>query len=244
MFRRFRFVSCVIRVRGVISEIALSPSSRYFSCVICERADISEIALFQRFRFVSCVSPAKGVVSEMALPPRCRCASCVICERADISEIALSQRLRFVSCVSPAKGVVSEIRICVSHNVLRCVSPKSGEKSDTVLLLTARSSASIYAPPRSSCLRLCACSSPVRSSIPRLRTSRCVRFSSVCVVIALPICSRIAAAKFGSGMDTTSACDTFMNKRLNNTVILRDKCLTGIKNLHIPISVLTSFASP
>ena len=228
-------MSCVIRESADISEIALSPRCRCVSCIISAKGVISAIALFQRVRFVSCVIRVRGVISAMTLPPRCRCASCVNPESVDISAIVLSPRCRFVSCVSPAKGVISEIRICASHNVLSCVSPKSGEKSDTVLLLTTRSSASIYAPPRSRCLRWCACSSPVRASIPRLRTSRCVRFSSVSFVIELPIFSRIAAAKFGSGMDTTCACDTLINTRLNNTVILRDKCLTcNLKNLHVP----------
>ena len=160
--------------------------------------------LFQRLRVVSCVNP----------------------ERADISEIEVLLRFSSLSCVNPERVDVSEIRICVSHNVLSCVSPESGEKSDTVLLLTTRFSASMYAPLRFRNMRLWACSRPVRFAMPRLGTSRSLRFSSVCVVIALPISSRIAAAKFGSGMDTLLGAGSRLLISTANSSVVMSPCLS------------------
>ena len=58
-----------------------------------------------------------------------------------------------------------------------------------------------------------------------------MRFSTVCVEIALPISSRIGVAKLGSGIDTGRACERLGSKRLNENVIARSKRLNCIEQL-------------
>ena len=118
----------------------------------------------------------------------------------------------------------------------------SGDKSDTVLLLTGPSP-SINSFPRFNLLRLCACSSPVRSVIPLLETSSSDKFSIACVVIvsledSLSVC-RIAAAKLASGIDTpldrgssevTSIGNSSIVKLLCTSITIRDTDrLFGVK---------------
>ena len=79
-----------------------------------------------------------------------------------------------------------------SRSLCRFVNPDSGCKSGTVLL------------SRYKILRLCACSSPVRSVIPLLVPLSPCKYSIVWVVMAFPILRCTAAAKCGSGIDMVS----------------------------------------
>ena len=89
----------------------------------------------------------------------------------------------------------------------RFVKSDKGERFVITLLFTH--SPLTFLAPMSRNLRLCACSSPMRDFIPRLRTESECNVNIACVVMASltdnSSASRTAAAKFGSGIETTSA---------------------------------------
>ena len=164
-----------------------------------------------RCRVLSCVSVASGDTSLMSLPLRPKVSSCVSIASGDTSLMLLAARCRSLSCVSVASGDTSLMSLPLRLRYLSCMSVASGDRS--LMLLSTRLSP----------FRLCACSSPVRSVIPRLRTSSRVRFSIVCVVRE-PISCRTAAAKFASGIDTTLGEGSSRDTSIGNTCLVMFPC--------------------
>ena len=131
----------------------------------------------------------------MELMSRCSRLSCVSPANADTSEIPLLTRLNCSSCVSPANADTSEIVLLIRYSSRSCVSPANANTSEIPLLT------------RSNPVRKVAYSQPDRSLIWWLMTESILKFSIVCVVIAVPgawpTVLRTADAKFASCIDIT-----------------------------------------
>ena len=130
--------------------------------------------------------------------------------------------VKFVRCANPD---TSETPVELRDSPSKFVKRANPDTSDIALLLTY--SPLMYSAPRSISFKLIACSSPVRSLIPRFGACSCVKSSIVCSVKSAPggrpRVSRMAAAKLASGIENAACTGGAVNctKAVNNRVKVR-----------------------
>ena len=172
-------------------------------------ADTSETAVSSRVSHSKFVRVASADTSETAVPLRCSHRKFVRCASAETSETAVELSHSHRKFVRVASVKTSETSVCRRSSCHKFVRDASADTSDIALLLTC-STLLVFSPPKSTTIKLTACSSPVRSFIPRSRWApSATRLRMECVVTGSPedilSDSRTAAAKFGSGIETTLA---------------------------------------
>ena len=201
-------VNCVSPASGDTSETPVVPSFSHVNCVSPASGDTSETPVARRSSAANCVNPDSGDTSETPVARRSSAANCVNPDSGDTSETPVKSRISTSNCVSPASGDTSETPVWLRCSTSNCVSADRGDQSEIALLLTDPSPL-MYSPLRSNAVRFVACSSPVKSFIPRLLTKSRGNANIACVVMAsLPDnsrASRTADARFGSGIETTLA---------------------------------------
>ena len=125
-----------------------------------------------------------------------------------MSDIELLSRSSRFSWFNSARGEISVMELSLRYSRVSWSNPANGEISDTELLLTRRC-AVFSSVPRSSLVRLVACSSPVKLvmlALLALSSVNLVISSTVMVVPgALPRFSSMTPRRLGSGISTVCA---------------------------------------
>ena len=203
---------------GEISVMRLPERRSSVRWVNPDRDEMSVMPLFPRRSSVKLVKFAKGEMAVMLLFPRRRFVKLVKPAKDEISVIRLSLRCSSVKLVKPestlANADTSFILLLESPNVLRLVSPESGEISVT-LFLPSPSLLKLVNPesgeisvmplsPRRSSVRLVANSSPISTPMEASLALKYVKVAISSGLIGLPDfnpkASSIAARRVGSGM--------------------------------------------
>ena len=176
------------------------------NCVRPASGETSETAVSERSSDVNCVRFASGETSETAVPSRFSHVNCMRFTSGETADTAVPGRFSDVNCVRFTSGETSETPVSLRTSDVNCVRFASGETSDIGLVCH---SSPTRAPLRFNDVRLSACSSPVRSAIPLPGAANPVKSSIASAVmtasVGKPRASRMAAAKFSSGMETSCA---------------------------------------
>ena len=108
----------------------------------------------------------------------------------------MDSRSRYVNCVSPASGETSETAVLLSHSVVNCVSPASGETSET----RVPESCSVV-----NCVRFASGETSETAVDPRANPCRLIACSSpVRAVIPLPTALNSVKSSIASAVITAS----------------------------------------